>query len=124
MRALLHAVAYENQRIDPALLSLIQGVLQDPANLCQPGGAADAGHAFKQRVGIRTPGRGFELHESAVKTELYLESTEVDRLAEHLGLNLHRPIPCRLAARRRIHGEDEAPAPAGLNSRRRRRNST
>src|SRR3546814_7576145 len=82
---------------------------------------AEAAHAGHQVEKLRRAGRPFAgpaLAEAAIIDELHLEPAQSGRLLEHLALQPAGTVPGRLAARRRVHRENQPPAPAAVALRR------
>ncbi len=94
---------------------------QDLADLRLPGHAIDRTHHAQQFAGLGQPRADLELAETAIEGELDLEPAEIRRFREHLGLDLGRPVPGRLAAGRRVEGKDQPSALAGRPGGRSRR---
>ncbi len=107
---LFEAVADEDQRVDALLVGGLDGVAQHLAQLGTPAEAADLNHAADQLVGRRHPRARLALPEPAIEDELDIEPAEPVRRLEHLRLEMAGPVPSRLAARRRVHGEQQPAA--------------
>src|SRR5579864_3881315 len=82
--------------------------------------AKDRAHRSMQRLRTRQPPASLAFVEAAIEHELHVEAAQTLGRLEHLALNLARVIPGGLAARRRIHGEYQATAPACRPGRRHR----
>ena len=113
VRVLFHAVTDKNQGVHPLVSGLLQGVSQDPFDLCVPRGTGDGRHLPLEGPGIGEPRARLELAVAPVEAQLDLETAERGRRLEHLGLDTAGAVPGPLTAGGRVHGEDEPAAPPG-----------
>ena len=109
---LLTAVADEDDRVDAAVAPLLPGVAQQAADLRATGEAAYRAHQTGKLAAVRGPAAHLEFIEAAVEREPHVEAAQRIGGHEHLALDPARVIPCRFAARCRIHGEQQPPPPA------------
>ena len=118
---LLHRVADENQRAHLSGFRRAHRVTEHARDL---GLAADAGngaHGAMKRRRRRQPPARLALVETAIEDQLHLEAAQARGGLEHFPLQATGAVPARPAAGRRVHGEDQPPAPAHRPRRRHRR---
>ena len=116
---LLAAVADEHHRVEPALAPLLGGVAQQAGDLRAAGQAAHRPHQARQLAAVGRPAADLELVEAAIEGQPDLDAADFARRNEHLALLRRGCVPGRLAAGRRIHGEQQPPAPAAAGRLRR-----
>ena len=82
-------------------------MLEDTAELSLAAEAAHRNHSLNQFRRRIDPRARLALAEATIIHQLHLESAKRFGLGKHFGLYVARPVPGRLAARRRVHGEDQ-----------------
>ena len=108
---LLAAVADEHHGVDAALAPLLAGVAQQAGDLRAAGQAAHRAHQAREFAAVRRPAADLEFVEAAIEGEPDLEAAECRSAATNISpCCVTGTIPGRLAAGRRIHGEQQPPA--------------
>ncbi len=94
-------------------------MVEDALDLSLTTAAEDPAHGAVKIGTVGEPSASLALVEPTIEDELNLETAKRRRRLEHLALDMAGAIPARLAARGRIHREDQPAAPRWTNLRHR-----
>ncbi|MCX7364714.1 MAG: hypothetical protein NTV97_23145 [Alphaproteobacteria bacterium] len=110
---LLAAVAHEDDGIETALAPLLAGVAQESRDLGTSRQATHRAHQAGELAAFGGPAAHLEFVEAAIEGETDVEPAQRVGRDEHLALDGAGMVPGRLAAGRRIHGEQKPAARPG-----------